>query len=849
MMKKSVHLFVFLVFGSVLALSAQAAEGDSYIIKAKKIYTVSQGIVENGTILVEKGKIVQVGKNISVPKGLPVLEAEVVIPGLIDAHTHVGVYSLPDVEENSDGNEMTNPITPQVRALDSFNFDDPAIKAGLAGGVTTVISRPGSGNVIGGTSVAVKLKNASPQEMVLKEVCDLKMAIEGNPVGVYGTKNQMPGTLMAVYYLARKAFIEAQEYSKSWETYEKEKKEGKDVSAPKRDLGKETLVLALKREIPVHMHCATASEIVTCIRLADEFNLKLSLGHCYWAYLIVDELAKRKDVHYNVGPPMFFNYFEDPLTFKNNPAILSEAGLKVSLQTDALGGAQQNLRHLALLCVRYGMKEDDALKSVTLHGAEAVGLEDRIGSIAPGKDADLVFLDGEPFDVLTSVRQVLIDGRVEYRGEGGPRPSLGEDVALAKKRLTLPDGLEPASSLAIKAGTIFPISGPAFSDGVILIENGKIKSIGRDIPIPAGVPVVDAGEFTVMPGLVSARSHVGITSNWRMQSSVNEPSKSVVPELEVKHAVEPQAPLFTFARELGITSVMVTPGDRNVMGGQGAVLKTEGSVVDKMIIKDRAVMVFGVGASAKRKDQMPSTRMGIAALLRETLVKAAEYRSTLEKYEKEKKGKEPQRDLSLEALLPVLRGEMPVLIHCERRDDILTALRLADEFKLKVVLDGATDAYKVVAELKKRGIAVVLEDIFRGAGNIEDRGFNPQNAALLAKAGILVAFRPAEGSWYVPGAGEAGGDLLETAAFAFKNGLPEVDALRAVTINAARIAGMDTRIGSLEPGKDADLLILRGHPFATGSVPEAVFIDGKPVFVRKEGAHLGKAADGAGRER
>jgi imidazolonepropionase-like amidohydrolase len=818
----------------------QAAERNTYLIKAKKIYPVSQAAIENGMILIEKGKIVQVGKNIAAPKGTPILEVEVVIPGLIDAHTHVGVYSLPNVDENSDGNEMTNPITPQVRALDSFNFDDPAIKAGLAGGVTTVISRPGSGNVIGGTSVAVKLKNASPQEMVLKEVCDLKMAIEGNPVGVYGSKNQMPGTLMSVYFLARKAFIEAREYIKSWETYEKDKKDGKDVSPPKRDLGKEALALALRREIPVHIHCATASEIVSSIRLADEFNLKLSLGHCYWAYLIVDELAKRKDVHYNIGPPMFFNYFEDPLTFKNNPAILSEAGLKVSLQTDALGGAQQNLRHLALLCVRYGMKEDEALKSVTLNAAESVGLEARVGSIAPGKDGDLVCLDGEPFDLLTSVRQVIIDGRVEFQSDAAKRPVLGEPAPAAKTRIVLPDGLEQASVLAIKAGTVFPVSGPAFTNGIILIENGKIKSIGRDVTVPAGVPVIDAREFTVMPGLISARSYVGITSNWRDQSSVNEPSKSVVPELEVKHAVEPQAPLFTFARELGITSVMVTPGDRNVMGGQGVVLKTEGSVVDKMIIKDRAVTVFGVGASAKRQNQMPSTRMGIAALMRETLVKAQEYGTTLEKYEKDKKGKEPQRDLSLEALLPVLRGEMPVLIHCERKDDILTALRLADEFKLKVVLDGATDAYKVVDELKKRGIAVVLEDIFRGAGNIEDRGFSTQNAALLAKAGIPIAFRPSEGSWYVPGAGEAGGDLLEIAAFAFKNGLPEAEALRAVTINAARIVGMETRIGSLEPGKDADLLILRGHPFETGSVPEAVFINGKTVYVRKEGAHLGK---------
>ena len=821
-------------------VSAQAEEGNNYLIKSKKVYTVSQGTIENGTILVEKGKIVQVGKNISAPEGIPVLEAEIVIPGLIDAHTHVGVYSLPNVEENSDGNEMTNPITPQVRALDSFNFDDPAIPVGRAGGVTTVISRPGSGNVIGGTSVAVKLKDAPPEEMILKEVCDLKMAIEGNPVGVYGARKQMPGTLMAVYFLARKAFIEAQEYLESWEKYEKEKREGQDPSPPKRDLGKEALALALKRDIPVHIHCATASEIVSCIRLADEFNLKLSLGHCYWAYLIIDELAKRKDIHFNIGPPMFFNYFEDPLTFKNNPAILSEAGLKVSLQTDALGGAQQNLRHLALLCVRYGMEEDEALKAITLHGAEAVGLEDRIGSISPGKDADLVFLDGEPFNMMTSVTKVLIDGRVEFKKEDAPKPRIAVPVTPAETRLALPEGLGQTSGLAIRAGTIFPISGAPFSDGIILIEDGKIKKIGKDIDVPADVPVLDAHQFTVMPGLVSARSYVGVTSNWRRQSSIDEPSKPVVPELEVKHAIEPQAPLFTFARELGITTVMVTPGDRNVIGGQGVVLKTEGDVVDKMIITDRVVMVFGLGAMAKREKEMPSTRMGIAALLRETLVKAQEYKKAAEKYESDKKGKEPQRDLSLEALLPVLRGEMPVLIHCERRDDILTAFRVADEFELKIILDGATDAYKEVEELKKRGTAVVLEDIFRGAGNIEDRGFNPQNSAILAKAGVPIAFRPAEGSWHVPGAGEAGGDLLEIAAFAFKNGVPEEEALRAVTINAARIAGLDSRIGTLEPGKDANLVILRGHPFQTRSVPEAVFIDGRLVFKRQEGAHVGK---------
>ena len=825
----------FLILG---ILSSPCSADEVYLIKAKKIYTVTQGLIEDGMILIAGGKISKVGKNLTIPQGAEVLQANVVIPGLIDIHTHLGVYSVPMVEENSDGNEATDPITPQVRALDSFNFEDPALKVGLAGGVTTIVSRPGSANVIGGTSVAVKLKNAPPEEMVLKEICDLKMSIEGNPVGVYQRKNRMPSSLMAVYFLARKAFIEAQEYIKSWEKYEKEKQEGKEVTPPQRDLGKEALAMALKGEIPVHIHCATASEIMSCIRLADEFHLKLSLGHCYWAYLIVDELAKRRDVYFNIGPPMFFNYFENPLKFKNNPAILANAGLKVSLQTDAIGGGQQNLLHLAALCVRYGMREENALKSITLYAAEAVDLADRIGSIEEGKDADLVILDGEPFEIATSVEKVFIDGEIEYERNNNPAKVFQHTIPQAKGQLTIPVGIEKTGRFAIKGGTVLTMAGESITNGVILVRDGKIEKIGQGISIPSGYPVIDAQEFLVMPGLVSARSYNGISSNWRRQSSIDEMSKPVVPEMEVKHAIEPQAPAFFFSRELGIATAMVTPGNRNAIGGQGVVLKTNGAVVDQMIIKDKAVMVFGLGRSSKRKEQMPSTRMGIASLLRETLTKAQQYKEKVERYEKEKKGKEPKRDLSLEALIPVLRGEISVMFHCERKDDILTALRIADEFQLKVILDGVTDAYKVVDEIKKRGIPVILEDLFRGIGQIEDRGFNPENPAILARAGVVVAFRPAEGSWHTPGAGWSGGDLLEIAALAFKYGMPEQEALKAVTINPARIIGVDDRVGSLEVGKDADILILRGHPLKTRAIPEAVFINGKLVFQREEGERL-----------
>lgn len=837
---KTVALIAILT-GIMIGISLPLIAEDACVIKAEKIYTATGEVIENGIIVIENGKILRVGNNLAIPDSIEVINAGIVMPGMIDIHSHLGVYGVPSVEQNEDGNEMSNPVTPEVRALDSFNFDDPALAKALAGGVTTIVSRPGSGNVIGGTSIAVKLKRAPAREMILKEICDLKMTIEGNPVNFHGRFGRMPTSMMGVYFLARKAFIEAQYYRKKWEKYYESKKEGKETAIPDRDLGKEALVLALKREIPVHIHVNTASEIMSCIRLADEFHLRITLAHCQWAYLISDELAKRKDVHFNVGPAMFFSHYENTYQFKNCPAILANAGANVSLQIDAVSGRQPGQRHFlhtAALCVRYGMKEEDALKAITIRAAEASGLEGRIGSIEKGKDADLVFLNGEPFDWLTSITGVMIDGKIEYTHDPEQKTPISAEVVEAGNELLMPQNINTSPHFAIRGGTILTMAGARIKDGIILVKDGKIDSIGKELSVPQGWPVVNAQEHTVMPGLISARSQIGIASNWDFNFSSDEMSSPVTPELEVKHALEPQDPLFSAARKLGVTSLMITPGDRNVIGGQGIVIKTRGTVVDKMIVKDRAVMMFGLGSRAKRKNSMPSTRMGMAALIRKNLIQAKEYGIKMERAPENAKATGAPRNFSIEALVPVIKGEMPAMFHAERKDDILTALRIADEFHLKAILTGAAEAHMVAEEIQKRGIPVVLEQVFRGAGNIEDMNFSLKNAALLSRAGIKVNFSLGDYLiWYIP-MGLMGADPLEIAAFSYKYGMDEEAALRSITIDAARMIGCEDRIGSLEPGKDADIVILKGHPFNTRSVPTAVFIDGKMVYQRKSDENL-----------
>lgn len=835
--KSMKKLFVFLFIPHFFLVLTYGFE-KPIVIKAKKIHTVTDGIIEDGTILVQEGKIVHVGKNIEVPDNAILFQTKVVIPGLVDIHSHAGVYTLPMIAANMDGNEMTDPVTPEVRALDSFNFADPALQKGLAGGVTTIVARPGSANVIGGTSVAVKLKNAPPEEMILKEPCDLKMTIEYNPVLFYGRKNRAPTTLQAVYFLARKAFIEAQDYMKEWEKYEAEKKEGKDAIPPHRDLGKEAIVLALKREIPVHVHVISPSEIMSAIRFADEFNLRLSLAHVPGAYLIVDELAQRKDVHFNVGCTPLYTFFQDNLKFKNVAAILANAGLSVSIQADTVGDWQHNLLYLASMSVRYGMKEGDALKALTIRGAEAVNLDHRIGSIEEGKDADLVFLNGEPFEMTTSIEKVFVDGKVEYQKQCPDAGVFQTSIPDTEKQLVLPENFNNPKRFVIRGGTIFTMAGPPLKDGTIMIKNGKIERIGSNRDIPPGCPIVDADDFVVMPGLVNPRSYMSIALNWRKVMSTDEISKPVVPEMEVKHALDPQNPDFNFARQLGVTTAMVTPGNRNVIGGQGVIIKTAGSVVDQMILKDQSVMVFGMGDLAKRTNSMPATRMGIVYLLREALTKAKEYMHQKDLENGQEKEISPPENYSTEALIPVLQRKKAVLIHCHRSDDIRAAIRIADEFNLRMILSGGTEAYKVADEIKIRDIPVILERVYRRRTRFDDGDFEPSNPALLAKAGIRFAFKPEEGGrWVAPAIAWGGGDMMELAALAVKHGLDEERALRAITIDAANIIEMDKRVGSLEPGKDANILILKGHPLRVRSLPVAVFIEGKLVYLNEPGEH------------
>jgi imidazolonepropionase-like amidohydrolase len=405
-----------------------------------KVMTITQGTFERGTVLVEGGRIVAVGEQIEIPDDAEVVDAsgKVVMPGLIDAHCHIGIFPDGVGWEYSDGNEMTDPITPHLRALDAVHPEDPAFKELVAAGVTTVLTGPGSGNLIGGQWVCLKTApRPSVEQMVLLEPAGMKMALGENPKRVYGEQKKAPSTRMGNAANLRAALVDAQNYLDKWGRYEDERAEyeakveagDEDAEPPKppeRDLKLEALGKVLRREMKARIHAHRADDMLTAVRIAEEFDLDLTLEHATEGYKIADILAA-KGIPVTAGPILFsrVKYELKEMTPKN-PGIMARAGVKVAIQTDETS-AVKYLTINAALAVREGMPEEEVLKAITANAAEIIGVADRVGSLEVGKDADVVVFSGHPLDYRTVAELVLVDGQVAYRAQTGGLASPAPD--------------------------------------------------------------------------------------------------------------------------------------------------------------------------------------------------------------------------------------------------------------------------------------------------------------------------------------------------------------------------------------------------------------------------------------
>jgi len=393
------------------------------VIKNGRILTITQGTIEGGTVLIEGGKIKAVGKDVTIPSGAEVIDAtgKWVTPGLIDAHSHVAIFGEPAVESTNDGNECTDPITPHVRALDAVNPADPAIPDTLSAGVTAVWTGPGSGNVIGGTGIVIKLHGKTIDDMLVTTARgSMKMALGENPKRVYGTQKKFPMTRMGNAAALREALVKAQSYMRKVKKAEadaaresKEKKTTIEPDYPERCLKMEALIKVLTREYRCRIHCHRADDILTAIRIAEEFNLDFSIEHATEGWKIADVLAAKK-VTCTIGPNDLTRVKMECENFNlANAGILVKKGVRVCIQVDGFSNTRWLPIHAGML-VRYGMPEEEAMRALTINPAELLGVADRMGSLEPGKDADVAIFSGNPLCTLSRCEKVFINGAEVY---------------------------------------------------------------------------------------------------------------------------------------------------------------------------------------------------------------------------------------------------------------------------------------------------------------------------------------------------------------------------------------------------------------------------------------------------
>lgn len=366
------------------------------------IMTVTRGTVKKGTLLIGDGTIEAIGERIQIPKDAEVwnVKGKVIIPGMIDAHTHLGLRQDGVGSEHSDEDEVENPIVPQLRALDAINPEDIAFQDALRAGVTTVGIMPGSYNVICGQPAAVKVVGRTLEEMLVRAPVGMKIAFGERPKGAYGARKKSPMTRMGIAAILREALVEGQTYLK---------KKGN------RDLRLEALIPVFKREIPLRAHAHRSDDIMTAVRIAREFALRLVIEHGTDAHKVAPDLA-RAQVPVVHGPWIKVRgNLEQSGRSPDSPRILLENRVLTSFSTDHPVIAIQNLRLQAMTAVEEGVTTEAALQAVTWNPARIMGIEKRVGSLEKGKDADVVILSGPPFNGGSRVEAVIVNGEVAWK--------------------------------------------------------------------------------------------------------------------------------------------------------------------------------------------------------------------------------------------------------------------------------------------------------------------------------------------------------------------------------------------------------------------------------------------------
>ena len=818
--------------------------GGTVLIKDAVILTVTRGTIPKGSILIRDGKIAEVGPNVAAPEGVTVIDATgmVAMPGIIDTHSHQAVQG--------GVNEMSLSIVPEVRVKDVVTGDDVGIYRALAGGTTAARLLHGSANTIGGQDAVIKHKpGQAGRDLILKDNPQgVKFALGEN---VTRRTGRFPNTRMGVEATIERAFEEGRAYRTMWKEYETTKAHGDAGPPPRRDLRLEALAGILDGSIKIHSHCYRNDEILMLLRTTARFGVRVqSLQHVLEGYKVAAEIAA-----HGASASTFSDWWAYKIeafdAIPHNAALMNQAGVQVCIKSDS----EELIRHLyleAAKMVKYGnVPEDQALAMITINPARELGLDRRLGSIEVGKDADIAIFNAHPFDGFARCEMALIDGEVQFQRkpkDGKLIPRAGEHVAMpaaavnAEARARSLDlSVAAGGTYAILGANLHPVSGPDIAGGTIVISGGKIAAIGDStLAVPPGARVIDAKGLDVWPGLIDSGSQLGMYEVGSLpETQDTSDSAEYQPELRTSIALHPDSELIPVARANGILATFVQPTG-GVIAGQGCVANLDGWVPLEMVVLDKAGLVVnipryvspnaegrgrfaGMGGAGDGGDQAQARKDRLEAI-REEFRKALAYDKVVIAA-RDRKATAPAPDPRLASLLPYAKGEKPVVFRAEGRIEILDALKIASDLKLKAVISGGAEAWKVTDALKLAKVPVLIGGTLRlpsDATDPYDAAY--ANPARLHEAGVAFAIKSGGSD-----VGTASRNLPYDAAMAVAYGLPEAAALRAVTLAPAEILGVSDQLGSLEVGKRANIVITAGHVLQPTTEVKALFLAGKPL--------------------
>jgi imidazolonepropionase-like amidohydrolase len=814
--------------------------GGNVLIRNATLIPVSSPAVTDASLLIRNGRIAQMGPAIEAPEGVTVIDAtgRFVIPGFVDCHSHLALDSV---------NESPLAISAEVRIADMIVPDHVGLFRALAGGTTTHHVMHGSANPIGGQNATLKLKYRRPvREMVIEGAPrTIKFALGENVTQANFPENwgkRYPNTRMGVETTMRLAFDEARQYQQEWDEYARRSKAGEDVPPPRQDLRLEALADVLGGRMTVHCHCYRSEEILRLFDVAETYGIRIgTLHHVLEGYRIAPEIAR-----HGAGASTFSNFWAYKVeafgAIPHNAAMMTRFGVNSSLNSDSA----DTIRYFGLEAaktVRWGdLDETEALKLVTLNPAMQLGIEDRVGSLEVGKDGDVAIFNGHPLNSFSKCVMTLIEGEVYFEDA---RPEPIEEV---------------------DAGTGWPKAFPPFR-GVLdrTIPEDRIHAVGKDVDIPPGAGVINAAGLHVYPGLVDAGSTLGLDEIGSLRATRDHGEIATFnPQVVAGSAVHPHSEHLRITRAVGVTTTLARPTGARI-AGQSSLVHLDGWTAPEMVIAGRfglhvtvpslPVDLAGTDefvplelAACPRSDCMIIDELGEPPFFRRRRGAALDDEAKKKQRDEHKKAVREledflakakhyakvqalaesdaqipfERDLALEAMMPYVKGEKPVVLSANQFKEILDAMEFAEKHQLRWILAGGSESWKLAAALAEKNIPVIL-----GPPTMQPRGdFEPWDsvyrcAGELDRAGVRFCF--ASGS-----AADAYNLPIEMG-LAVAHGLPRVKAEYALTRGAAEILGVAGERGSIEVGKMADLIVTTSSPVQAVNQVTHMFIDGRPI--------------------